>query len=125
MNIIVSGVPFFNDWDVFKRSLDRVSFPEGSVRFFSCHGGPCDFMSERYAKEHGLDCWCFPVNAFIPREDGIRIRDMEMVSICDGAVLFWDGVSDDIRRLVALLKSCRRRTVVFNFYGEMVEDFVG
>mgnify|MGYP007069951406 CR=1 FL=1 len=121
MNIIVSGGPDFNDWEVFKRSLDRIRFPYcDSFHFLCCDEGECDSLLKRYAHDKGVVSWSFPASLFIPRNDSFRIRNMDIVQQCDGAVLFWDQKCDVVGHLIHVLEIAHRRTVVFDYYGNII-----
>lgn len=48
MTIFVSGGRDFNDWDVFKRSMDRLTIDWNVVNVYNGHDGETDHMAERY-----------------------------------------------------------------------------
>lgn len=119
MNIIVSGGKDFNDWNVFKASLDRLTISWEQVVIFNCCDGECDRMARRYADKR-CRCWDFPVSQFVPFPRSYELRNMDIVFNADGAVLFWDGKSPEIGHLISVLKLSRRRTVVFDYYGNIM-----
>ena len=122
MNIIVSGGREYNDWDVFSRSLLRVSIPWKQVRILSCHDGECDSMSERFGSMYCSGVWTFPLSPFVEPDNSVLIRNMDIVSVSDGAVLFWDGKDPRIKHLISVLKLASRKFLVFDYYGNLMDD---
>lgn len=125
MTIFVSGGRDFNDWDVFKRSMDRLTIDWNVLNVYNGHDGETDHMAERYFSEKKMKCPGIPVSPFISRADAVRFRNMDLIGAIDGAVLFWDGKSPEMAHLIGLLRMCNRRFVVFNYYGELMENFTG
>ena len=103
MTIFVSGGRDFNDWNVFKRSMDRLTIDWNVVNVYNGHDGETDHMAEV----------------------AVVLRNIDLMGNIDGAVLFWDGKSSEMAHLIGLLRKCRRRFVVFNYYGELMENFTG
>ena len=82
-------------------------------------------MAERYFSEKKMKCPGIAVSPFIARAVAVVLRNIDLMGNIDGAVLFWDGKSSEMAHLIGLLRKCRRRFVVFNYYGELMENFTG
>lgn len=120
MHILICGGNDFNDWNTFKLSLDRLSsFQERSdIWVVSRHTDGADRMGERYAAMRKWQC------RILPQTEATVIRDAELIDYIDAMVIFWDGKSSNERRLIELAKLARRFIVVFDYYGNVKENFV-
>ncbi len=125
MNVILGGGMDFNDWETFKSCLLNVQIPWKYVKVLSCHDGECDWMAERFGHSYCNGSYTFPVSHFLTRDEGVRIRNMDIVSYCDAAVLFWDGKAPELKHLIEVLRCAKRRLVVFDYYGSLImnEEF--
>ena len=120
MNIVLTGGPDYNDWETFRRCMDRIPLPYGYVTFLCGNEGECDRLARRYADEKGAKCWAVKASKFLEPEDSFRIRNLEMIQIADGVILFWDGKSPETGHLLSVARLGRRRILVFDYYGKLI-----
>ena len=127
MNILISGDAQYNDWNIFTNSLRRLSFfqhPAKEIRILSCHNGETDHMAERFAGLHKWQCLTLPLQTESYGRDSLLFRNSELAQITDGAVIFWDGKNKDTEYLLKILKMSNRPFVLFDYYGNVKENFV-
>lgn len=127
MNILVSGDTQFNDWKIFVRSIERLSFiqhPTEEICILSCHNGEADHMGERYAGLHKWRCMVLPLETNKYGSDAFMFRNSELVQITDGAIIFWDNKNKDTAYLIKILKMSNRPTIIFDYYGNVIENFI-
>jgi hypothetical protein len=113
MRVIIAGSRGFNDYERVKRELLPVhGFLTEIVS--GCAPG-ADRLGERYACEHGLLVKCFrPKWDELGRAAG-PVRNFEMASYADRAIVFWDGVSPGTRSLIAEMEKLKKPVLIIKF----------
>lgn len=121
MNLYVTGGRGFEDWSVFSRSFDCLQVNSSTVRVYYDGDRYMCSMVTHYCSQKKWDAI-----RVAPVEDTpyyTHIRNMELMSLIDGALVFWDGKSSEIGKFINLLRYARKRFVVFDYYGNLVENY--
>ena len=108
MKIIIAGSRSFTNYTLLSQKLDHLfSRCTSSIEIVSGKARGADRLGERYADEHGLKIYPFPVTGSdwkrIGKSAGYR-RNKEMAQFADGLVAFWDGRSRGTGHMIDLAR---------------------
>lgn len=112
MNILIYGGLDFDDYVMFNHVMRTIEFPPGTV-FLSCHRGGTDKMAESWGKFKGHRV--FSISGTFSGWDAVQNAD--------GVVVFWDGKDRQVSSLIRNAKMARRKTVVFDYKGRLIENY--
>lgn len=126
VNILICGGTDFDDWEVFFDAVSSLSLfqePKVDICILSAHDGGTSRLAEHFASVRGFQCLSFARE--IKGKDGLItfIKYAEMLDRSDGIVIFWDGKNKDIEQVIRLAKLSNRATVVFDYYGKLIDNF--
>ena len=128
MNIIVCGGRDYEDWETFKRSMDRLSISRDPKRDDICivsgHARGADSLGERYAYEKKWKCRVFPAQWDKYGKQAGFFRNAEMLDYADGVIAFWDGKSSGTAHMIKIAKLAKRRVLVFDYYGNIRDNYI-
>lgn len=114
MKVVVAGSRGFDDYKLLKETLDKYTISEG----ISGTANGADKLGERYFEEMGIPCTKFPAEWDRYGKRAGHLRNAEMASYGDFAVIFWDGSSKGTLNMINEMKSLKKNYVVIKFsYG--------
>lgn len=105
--LVIAGSRDFYDYELLCREIDDYianNLKNKSITIFSGTASGADSLGERYAFERGLK-----LEQFIPQWDkygrsaAIK-RNMEMASVADGVIVFWDEQSKGTKNMIDCAK---------------------
>ena len=101
--LIIAGSRTFTDYQLLKRTLDKLLINKTDIEIVSGAARGADKLGERYAAEHGYKLTHFPADWSKGKGAGF-IRNNEMALYADALVAFWDGLSRGTAMMIELAK---------------------
>lgn len=98
MKLAIVGSRSFEDYD----AMCSILVPFHITEIISGGARGADRLAERYAQEHDIELTVIPAEWEKSGKAAGPIRNKVMVSMCDGAVCFWDGLSKGTRNTMQL-----------------------
>lgn len=101
----------FHDYDLLKSTCDKLLVNKPDIELvFATEKGSAGFIS-KYGKERNHKAKVFVVDWFGDGKEGTIIQYEKMVEYGEAAIVFWDGVSYNEKRLISLAENNMRCVV--------------
>jgi hypothetical protein len=115
MKLAVVGSRDFNDYELLKSKLDSIHKRKPITLIVSGGARGADSLSERWAKENGVETLIFipDWNKFGKRAGFLRNEDI--IKNSDAVVAFWDGESRGTKSSIDLAKKYEKSCLVVKF----------
>lgn len=117
--VIVAGSRSFKDYDLMKRSLNRIfSNIKTPIEIVSGTANGADKLGERYADENGLYVKLMPAEWTKHQRKAGPIRNEEMakyVAPNGGCVIFWDGVSAGTKQMIKIARKYKLKLRIIRY----------
>lgn len=103
--VIVAGTRSFDDYELLRAKMDRLTSRQRDVEIVSGTARGADQLGERYAAERGLPIKRFPADWNTYGKSAGYRRNAEMAEYADAAVVFWDGKSKGSKHMIDLARA--------------------
>ena len=110
--VIIAGCRTYRNYEQLKAALNQV-LTNGVEEIVSGGAKGTDQLGERYAREHQIPLKRFPANWQKYDKLAGPIRNREMASYADAAIIFWDGKSKGTRDMIRAARAAGLSIRVF------------
>lgn len=115
MKLAVVGSRNFNDYELLKSKLDSIHKRKPITCIVSGGAKGADSLSERWAKENGIETLIF-----IPdwNKHGKRagfLRNDDIIQNSDNVVACWDGISKGTKHSISLAEKYKKPLLIVKF----------
>ena len=100
MKVIIAGGRDFNDYELLKKTCDKILSNQTDVEIVSGGARGVDALGERYAKEKGYNLKIFLANWDEYGKRAGYLRNTEMGEYADGLIAFWNGESRGTKHMI-------------------------
>jgi len=117
-SIIIAGSRDFNDYEKLKEVCDyMLSKKKETHNIIIISGGArgADKLGEQYAKERGYVLQQYPANWDKDGKMAGFIRNVEMATVADACICFWDGKSKGTKHMIETARKKKLKTKVVLF----------
>jgi len=105
--IIIAGGRDFNDYEYLSKSVDdfiNENFQCETITIVSGNARGADKLGERYARKRGYIVEKYPADWDKYGKAAGFINNEQMISVSDGAIMFWDGSSRGTKHSIELAR---------------------
>jgi len=106
--IVVAGGREFSDYELLKAKMDSLIKAKSlthEVIIISGTAKGADMLGERYADDHKLNIMKFPAQWELHGKSAGYKRNVQMSTVADAVVVFWDGKSKGSKHMVDISKA--------------------
>jgi hypothetical protein len=105
--VIVAGGKDFNNYQLLKKTLDKLLSLKSDVEIVSGMASGADSLAVKYAKETGLTITKFPVMWKTDCSSAGFKRNKVMALYANACVCFWDGTSRGTAHMIETARKFR------------------
>lgn len=104
MKIIIAGSREFSDYELLKNKMNEFTVGLKGITVVSGGAKGADKLGERWAREHGHDCYVYKADWIQYGKSAGFIRNKAMIEVGDMVVAFWDGKSPGTLHTIELAR---------------------
>jgi len=111
MKLAVVGSRGFNDWNLFKSIMDKLTIDE-----MVSGGAPgADAFAERYAKENNIPMTVLPADWNKHGRAAGFIRNVDIWDASTSGIAFWDGESKGTKHSFDIAKKQNKKLIIVDY----------
>jgi len=116
MNIAVVGSRMFNDYTLFKTSLEKILFElsVNKIKFISGGAIGSDNMAEKFAQESNINIKIIEPDWKQYGKGSAIIRNRQIVQLSDVVIAFWNNESKGTLSVINFAKKMKKNLFVIN-----------
>ena len=127
MKYIIAGGRDFNNYNILCAIMNTVkkygpSENKAITEIVSGDARGADTLGAEWATKHDIPVIYFPAKWEIYGKSAGFIRNVDMGTYADAAIIFWDGESKGTKHMIQTMKKLDKPYYVFNYKGELIES---